>query len=62
MNNIFPTTKDIPTAYSIGEPIEQREYLIDGELRTWKGNLSPVLSPVYIDDEQKILGDRKSVV
>jgi glyceraldehyde-3-phosphate dehydrogenase (NADP+) len=57
LTNIFPTTGNIP---NIGEPIEQREYLIDGELRVWKGNLSPVLSPVYIRNgdkhEQKILG------
>lgn len=40
--------------------MEQREYLIGGELRTWKGNLSPVLSPVHIRNgeklEQKIIG------
>lgn len=57
LSNIFPTVSEIP---SIGEPIEQREYLINGELRTWKGNLSPVLSPVFIRNgdkhEQKILG------
>src|ERR1051325_8823415 len=64
MNNfltkIFPTANDIPAAYGIGEPIEQREYLIDGQLRTWKGNLSPVLSPVYLRSgdkyEQRIIG------
>src|ERR1700755_119842 len=57
LEKIFPTASEIP---SIGEPIEQREYLINGELRTWKGNLSPVLSPVFIRNgdkhEQKILG------
>lgn len=57
LTNIFPTVNDIP---NIGKAIEQREYLIDGELRIWNGNLSPVLSPVYIRNgdkhEQKILG------
>jgi glyceraldehyde-3-phosphate dehydrogenase (NADP+) len=60
MNNVFPTEAEIPAAYNTGAPIEQREYLIDGELRTWKGNLSPVLSPVYIRNgdkyEQRVLG------
>ncbi|HZY82993.1 MAG TPA: NADP-dependent glyceraldehyde-3-phosphate dehydrogenase [Cyclobacteriaceae bacterium] len=60
MNNIFPSQKDIPAQFNVGDAIEQREYLINGELRTWKGNLSPVLSPVYIRNgekyEQKILG------
>lgn len=57
LTNIFPTSSEIPT---IGDPIEQREYLIDGKLLTWNGNLSPVLSPVFIRNgdkhEQKILG------
>jgi glyceraldehyde-3-phosphate dehydrogenase (NADP+) len=57
LSNIFPTASEIP---SIGEPLEQREYLIDGELRIWKGDLNPVLSPVFIRNgdkhEQKILG------
>jgi glyceraldehyde-3-phosphate dehydrogenase (NADP+) len=60
LSNIFPTASEIPTAHNVGEPIDQREYLIDGELRTWKGNLAPVLSPVYIRNgdkyEQKIIG------
>ncbi len=60
LTNIFPTASEIPSNHSIGDAIEQREYLIDGELRIWKGNLSPVLSPVYIRNgdklEQKIIG------
>ncbi len=60
LSEIFPTKENIPAAHNVGAPIEQREYLIDGELRIWKGNLSPVLSPVYIKDgdkyEQKIIG------
>lgn len=64
MNNlltgIFPKQSEIPSQYNIGEPIEQREYLIDGKLREWKGNLSPVLSPVFVRNgdklEQKVLG------
>src|ERR1044071_5572572 len=60
LSNIFLTANDIPLAHSIGERIEQREYLIDGELRKWKGNLSPVLSPVYIRNgdnyEQRVIG------
>lgn len=58
--NIFPTQGEIPGQYIIGEPLEQREYLIDGQLRKWEGNLSPVRSPVYIRNgdkvEQKVLG------
>lgn len=60
LTEIFPSKENIPSAYNLGEPIEQREYLIDGELRNWKGNLSPVLSPVYVRNgdkyEQKVIG------
>jgi glyceraldehyde-3-phosphate dehydrogenase (NADP+) len=60
LKNIFPAANEIPSNYNLGDAIEQREYLIDGELRTWNGNLSPVLSPVYLRNgdkyEQKIIG------
>lgn len=60
LTKIFPAQNEIPANYNVGAPIEQREYLINGELRTWNGNLSPVLSPVFIKNgdkyEQKIIG------
>jgi glyceraldehyde-3-phosphate dehydrogenase (NADP+) len=58
--NVFPQENDIPDQYKIAQPIEQREYLINGELKTWTGNLNPVLSPVFIKEgngyKQKIIG------
>ncbi len=60
LEKIFPAETDIPEAHRITETIDQREYLIDGQLRTWKGNLSPVLSPVFVREggklTQKIIG------
>ena len=64
MNNslteIFPTESSIPDQYKITSYLEQREYLIDGELKIWQGELSPVKSPVFVKDgnshSQKILG------
>ncbi|HMJ70643.1 MAG TPA: NADP-dependent glyceraldehyde-3-phosphate dehydrogenase [Cyclobacteriaceae bacterium] len=60
LTGIFPQQSDIPAQYNPGEVIEQREYLIDGELRQWKGDLNAVMSPVYIRNgekiEQKLLG------
>lgn len=57
---VFPAEADIPEAFRINEPIEQREYLINGELRIWDGNLNPVLSPVFIKEGnelvQKVIG------
>lgn len=60
LNSIFPTEHDIPEPFSILEPIEQREYLINGEMRIWSGALNPVSSPVYLKEgntfKQKVIG------
>lgn len=58
--NVFHSEDSIPEQFKISKPIEQREYLINGELKTWTGNLNPVLSPVFIKEgnnlTQKIIG------
>ena len=54
LNNVFPAEDAIPTQFKIGDSIEQREFLIDGELKTWTGNLNPVLSPVCIREGGKL--------
>ena len=51
----FPSEESIPEVYRIHQRIEQREYLINGELRTWAGNLNPVLSPVLIKQGDKLV-------
>jgi glyceraldehyde-3-phosphate dehydrogenase (NADP+) len=60
INNIFPDETAIPAAYQLPEKIEQYEYLIDGQLKHWKGEQSPVVSPVFTKTakglEQKIIG------
>lgn len=60
LTQLFPAENEIPDAYKIRETVDQREYLIDGQLRTWNGNLNPVLSPVFIRDgksfTQKVIG------
>lgn len=55
LSNVFPAEADIPEPFRINEPIEQREYLINGELRIWDGNLNPVLSPVFIKEGNKLV-------
>lgn len=58
--NVFPLENSIPDQFKISQAIEQREYLIEGELKTWSGNLNPVASPVFVKEsnglKQKILG------
>jgi glyceraldehyde-3-phosphate dehydrogenase (NADP+) len=60
LKDVFPNESSIPTQIDIGHHIDQREYLINGELKTWEGNLNPVLSPVCLKDgsalTQKIIG------
>ncbi len=48
LDNIFPSEASIPEAYRLNERIDQHEYLIDGKLKIWKGEQSPVLSPLYM--------------
>lgn len=58
--NVFPAENTIPEQFEIAEPLDQREYLINGELKIWNGNLNPVASPVFLKKgdtyEQKIIG------
>ncbi|MEO6678702.1 MAG: NADP-dependent glyceraldehyde-3-phosphate dehydrogenase [Pseudomonas sp.] len=60
LGNLFPDSSDIPEKYRLDGQTEQREYLVDGQLRTWDGPLAQVRSPVYLTgengDEQVILG------
>lgn len=60
LTNIFPEASAIPEAYRLDTYLEQREYLIDGELKVWEGDLAPVLSPVFVKEGsgsiQKIIG------
>jgi glyceraldehyde-3-phosphate dehydrogenase (NADP+) len=58
--NVFPQESSIPDQLKVTNPIEQREYLVNGEMRIWKGNLNPVLSPIFTKEggihKQKVIG------
>jgi glyceraldehyde-3-phosphate dehydrogenase (NADP+) len=58
--DVFPEESNIPESFKISKAIEQREYLINGELKIWPGNLNPVLSPVFLKEgnvyHQKLIG------
>ena len=60
LSNVFPKEESIPDQFKIKQTYDQREYLIDGKLKLWEGNLNPVLSPVFVKNgdkyEQKIIG------
>lgn len=48
---LFPSADDIPAQYRPGPAIEQREYLVNGELRLWEGPVAAVRSPVCLKKE-----------
>lgn len=60
LTQVFPEETTIPEQFKIQQRIDQREYLIHGELQIWTGPLNPVLSPVCIKEgneyKQKIIG------
>jgi len=60
LSSLFPEEKTIPAAVTLPGYMEQREYLIDGKMITWLGDMSPVASPVCVregnESKQKIIG------
>jgi len=58
--SIFPSQDSIPEKFRIQSTLDQREYLINGEMKTWTGPLNPVMSPVFVKEgseyKQKLIG------
>ena len=57
---LFPKESDIPAEYNYGEPVHQKEYLVNGEIKIWSGNVQEIYSPVCVQGtngpEKKLLG------
>jgi glyceraldehyde-3-phosphate dehydrogenase (NADP+) len=51
LTQLFPSASQVPADHQI-EPIHQREYLLNGEMRQWEGAVSEVYSPVCIPDAE----------
>ncbi|WP_276090104.1 NADP-dependent glyceraldehyde-3-phosphate dehydrogenase [Pedobacter sp. JY14-1] len=60
LQSIFVEAQEIPTECRLGAEVHQREYLSNGELHPWNGEVHTVLSPVCIRTanglERKIIG------
>ncbi len=60
LKQIFPTEAQIPEEFRLDEPLHQKKYLVNGEMRTWNGDTHTVLSPVYVQTasglEAKVVG------
>jgi acyl-CoA reductase-like NAD-dependent aldehyde dehydrogenase len=60
LEKLFPKAAEIPKEFDLINPIEQREYLVNGEMRQWSGKTQDVWSPIYVKTdkgfEQKRIG------
>ncbi|MGI4749034.1 MAG: NADP-dependent glyceraldehyde-3-phosphate dehydrogenase [Janthinobacterium lividum] len=60
LENIFVEENQIPPEYNLPEQIIQREYLCNGEMKKWDGELSEVSSPICIRTpeglQRKVIG------
>ncbi len=48
LEGLFPGGNDIPEEFLLRQAVNQSEYLIDGEILHWKGDMENVYSPVYV--------------
>src|SRR5690242_10989385 len=48
LQQLFPAESDIPAEHRPPAPIHQREWLVDGALRSWSGPRQTVLSPISV--------------
>lgn len=60
LGSLFPAETDIPAAFRLPSEVHQREYLSDGVMKTWNGDVHTVLSPICIKTskglERKVIG------
>ncbi|WDF68824.1 NADP-dependent glyceraldehyde-3-phosphate dehydrogenase [Sphingobacterium oryzagri] len=48
LESIFYAQEDIPAAYALQEQLDQREFLSNGEMLPWDGQVNEVFSPVCV--------------
>ena len=48
LTNLFPEESAVPSGVALPAYMEQREYLLNGKMITWQGDMSPVASPVFL--------------
>jgi glyceraldehyde-3-phosphate dehydrogenase (NADP+) len=60
LQKMFPSADAIPDAYRLKEEIHQREYLSNGEMKSWDGEVHTVLSPICLQTpeglQRKVIG------
>ena len=48
IDELYPSEHEIPVEFRLDAPLNQTDYLLDGELRQWRGPVQEVFSPVCI--------------
>jgi glyceraldehyde-3-phosphate dehydrogenase (NADP+) len=60
LDTLFLTEEQIPTAFNLAAEVNQREYLSNGEMLPWDGDVHTVLSPICIKTanglQRKVIG------
>jgi hypothetical protein len=60
LNSIFVEEQEIPEEFKLKEEVHQREYLNNGQMHPWNGEVHTVLSPVCIKTanglQRKVIG------
>ncbi|MEJ5996321.1 NADP-dependent glyceraldehyde-3-phosphate dehydrogenase [Pedobacter sp. Du54] len=60
LNELFLTEEQIPADFNLVEEVNQREYLSNGEMLPWNGDVHTVLSPICIKTgtglQRKVIG------
>ncbi len=54
IKNIFPDFKAIPAEMNITTLLDQKTYLLNGELIEWKGACQDILSPIFVKENGKL--------
>ena len=54
IQNIFQDSKNIPDEFKLETKVDQTEYLINGEIRNWKGEVVEVYSPIYLKTSEGV--------
>ncbi len=51
---LFPTATNIPEKFQLAGTVEQKEYLLNGEILNWDGTVADVYSPVFINENGEL--------
>ncbi|MBK9412240.1 MAG: NADP-dependent glyceraldehyde-3-phosphate dehydrogenase [Bacteroidetes bacterium] len=51
---LFPTATNIPAKFQLAGTVEQKEYLLNGEILNWDGTVADVYSPVFINENGEL--------